>query len=91
MGATVWEVLASRSACCVGTGIKNGDARSLVTRPDCRSLSLLFALLMMEARWKGDCHLETDRRDCANLATKNTPTLLKLPLSFRCYLTLRFL
>jgi hypothetical protein len=52
MGATVWEVLASRSACCVGTGIKNGDARSLVTRPDCRSLSLLFALLMMEARWK---------------------------------------
>ena len=49
MGATLREVLASRSACCVGTGIRNGDARSLVPRPDCGSLSLLFALLMMEA------------------------------------------
>jgi len=49
MGATLREVLVSRSACCVGTGIRNGDARSLVLRPDCGSLSLLFALLMMEA------------------------------------------
>ncbi len=40
MGATtVREVLASRSACCVGAGITDGDARSLVPRPDGGSLS----------------------------------------------------
>jgi len=50
MGATAQEVLALRSACCVGTGIRNGDARSLVPRPQTADpLSLLLALLMMEA------------------------------------------
>jgi hypothetical protein len=70
MGATLREVLTSRSACCVGTRIKDGDARSLVPKPGLRipvapvrptdDGSLMEGRIMPAARLCGDCHPETD-------------------------------